>query len=89
MDYGWLQIKYLGIDWQELGSGDRDFSIFFKTKRLIDDLGHSIDHFLETCRRNPGSTMDSDENYMKIQGQIKEIGELMQEYLAVKEQLAA
>ena len=89
MDYGWLQIKYLGIEWQELDSGDRDFSIFFKTKRLIDDLGRSIDPFLETWRRYPDRTMDSDESYKKIQEHIKEIGELMQEYLAAKERLTA
>jgi hypothetical protein len=88
--YGWLQSEYQGIDWDELDADDPDFSVFFKMKRLIDDLGQTISAFLENSRRKLGRKVDADnadKSYEKMQEQIEAMGDLMQGYLSVKENL--
>jgi hypothetical protein len=84
--YGWLQMKYQSIEWSDIDSDDPEFSIFFKMKKSIDDLGHSIDSFLETSRRHLGNGSKLEE-YTDIEKQIKKMGELMQLYRRTKESL--
>jgi hypothetical protein len=84
--YGWLQIKYQSIEWSKIDNDDPDFSIFFKMKKSIDDLGYSINSFLETSRLHVENKSDL-EGYTSIKNQIKKMGELMQQYRRTKENL--
>jgi hypothetical protein len=84
--YGWLVLKYQGISWNELDAQDPDLSVFFKMKRSIDGLGHSINSFLDNSRTKLGGSADSKE-YKYIEKQIQRIGRLMQQYRQTKEKL--
>lgn len=84
--YGWLVLKYQGISWNELDIHDPDLSVFFKMKRSIDYLGHSINSFLDDSRTKLGGSADSKE-YKSIETHIQEIGKLMQQYRKTKERL--
>jgi len=84
--YGWLQLKYQGITWREMDGDDPELSVFFKMKKLIDDLGHSVNSFLDKSRISMGNRTGSQE-YKNIEKQIKEIGKLMQKYRKTKEKL--
>jgi hypothetical protein len=86
MCYGWLQLKYQGIAWDELDANDSDFSVFFRMKQSIDDLGYFISSFMDQSRIRLKSRMDS-EKYKNIEKQIEEIGQLMQEYRKTKDKL--
>jgi hypothetical protein len=84
--YGWLQLKYQGIDWNELDVGDSDLGVFFKMKQTIDDLGYSISSFMDQSRIGLGARFDS-KKYENIEKLIQEIGGLMQEYRKIKDKL--
>ena len=84
--YGWLNLKYQGITWNELDADDPDFSVFFRMKQSINDLGYSINSFLDQSRNSLGGKTDSKE-YKNIQKQIQEIGKLMQQFRETKEKL--
>jgi ABC-type phosphate transport system substrate-binding protein len=86
MCYGWLQLKYQGIDWNELDVGDSDLGVFFKMKQTIDDLGYSISSFMDQSRIGLGARFDS-KKYENIEKLIQEIGGLMQEYRKIKDKL--
>lgn len=86
--YGWLQCRYRGIDWHELDSGDPDFQVFFKMKTSIDDLGRSLDHFLEKARREAGRKMDS-AGFRDTEKQLQDMGDVLREFMETKERLAA
>jgi hypothetical protein len=84
--YGWLQIEYQGIDWNELNANDSDLRVFFKMKQSIDDLGYCIRSFMDQSRISLGERTDF-EKYKNIEKLIQEIGELMQEYGKMKDEL--
>jgi hypothetical protein len=84
--YGWLQTKYLGIDWEALDPDDSDCRIFFKTKDIFNDLGKRIGYFLDKSRIFLSGKEDMDE-YKHIEKDIDQIRHLMQEYRKVKKKL--
>ena len=84
--YGWLNLKYQGIAWNELDAEDPDFSVFFRMKQSINDLGYSINSFLDQSRNRLGGRTDSRE-YENLQKQIQKIGKLMQQFRKAKEKL--
>jgi hypothetical protein len=86
-DYGWLQVKYQGIDWNELDYDDFDFAVFFEMKTLLDDLSRDIDTFLNKSRLEfKLNTMDSKE-YREIKQKIEHSNQLMQKFKETKERL--
>jgi hypothetical protein len=84
--YGWLCLRYLGIDWRELDADDSDLAVFFRMKESIADLGHGIDVFLDKVRLSQGGGAESSE-YKEVRQQIREIGDLMQEFKKTRERL--
>ncbi len=84
--YGWLQLRYHGVAWDELDPADPDFDALFKMKEAIDALGRNVNAFLDEVRPTMGGGADS-EPYFAAQDQIQKIGILMQKYLLIKKQI--
>jgi hypothetical protein len=86
-EYGWLQIKYQGIDWNELDRDDFDCVIFFEMKTLIDAIGRDIDKFLEKSRLEfKFNTMESDE-CKELKQKIQYSNDLMQKFKEIKDRI--
>jgi hypothetical protein len=86
-NYGWLQAKYQTIDWDELDQNDFDCAVFFKMKKVIDDLGRDIDRLLSKTRLEFKVNLLESREYKELKKKIEESSELMQQFKEIKERL--
>jgi hypothetical protein len=86
-NYGRLQLMYQGIDWNELDLKDPDFEVFFRMKRLIEQLGQNLNPLLMESKKEL-RIHGNWTNYRKFVELIERIRETMQDFAEIRERLS-
>ncbi|MBI2140696.1 hypothetical protein HYU14_07275 [Candidatus Woesearchaeota archaeon] len=90
MAYGWFQLRYNQIDWDELNacSDDPDLIPFFQTRDLLSKLTKHIYSFLEKSRREfPGYTPGQE--YTSLTNTLSEFRIVLLKYKEIYHKLRA